>query len=441
MKTSLSELIQKILVAIQSSDIGKRIASGAFWSIAGSVVSKFIVLLSGIVCAHVLTKQEYGEVGLIRSTISMFVVFGSAGLGLTASKYISQYRKDSPERIPSIFLLTNGFAWVSGAVMAVAILLLAPYISAELLHAEHLTNTIRVGAFLLFVTILNGAQNGVISGFEDFRAVAINTFIGSLCESVFMVLGAYLYGVLGAIIGYGVGYISLYIANQISIKRIFKKISIAISRNSFNKDDIALLFTFSLPAMLSSIVVTPTYWIIKTLLVNNTSFEELAMYEVADQWKTICLFIPNALSSILLPILSSLHNENGNQFWKVLKINLYLNGSVSLFIAVLLMALSPFILKLYGSSYGGGELVMALLALSSFFSAISNVVGLSISSRAKMWTGFLFNSIWAILVISFSWYFEKRGMGAAGIALALTLSYFFHTIYQFIYLRIIVKHA
>ena len=57
-------------------------------------------------------------------------------------------------------------------------------------------------------------------------------------------------------------------------------------------------------------MIAPTYWIIRTMLVRNTSFSELAIYEAADQWKTIILFIPTAVSQIVLPILSSIVNED-----------------------------------------------------------------------------------------------------------------------------------
>ena len=86
------KLISIIVERIKQSDIGKRLVSGASWSLIGTASAKFLVLVSGIICARILGKVEYGELGMVRSTISLFVAIGSAGLGLTASKYISEYR-------------------------------------------------------------------------------------------------------------------------------------------------------------------------------------------------------------------------------------------------------------------------------------------------------------------------------------------------------------
>ena len=143
---------------IQESDIGKRMMSGAVWSFTGTALAKFIILIAGIFCAHILTKVQYGEFGMIRSTINMFIVFGYAGLGMTATKYISEYKSEHPEKISSIYLLTNGFAIVMGILVTLLVLVTAPFLAAKTLNSPYLTNDIRFGALLLFFTIINGAH-------------------------------------------------------------------------------------------------------------------------------------------------------------------------------------------------------------------------------------------------------------------------------------------
>jgi len=59
--------------------------------------------------------------------------------------------------------------------------------------------------------------------------------------------------------------------------------------------------------------------------------------------------------------------------------------------AVVVSLLSPFIMTLYGKAYVSDYWVLIILAVSTVFSSMANVVGLAISSRSKMWIGFLFN--------------------------------------------------
>lgn len=415
-----------------SSDVGHRMAVGAFWSFTGTALAKFLVLISGIFCARILGKQGYGEFGMVRSTISLFVTIGFAGLGLTATKYISEYRKTAKERIGSIVYLTNGFALFMGILITAIILLISPYLACDILDAPHLIDDLRVGALLLFVTVINGAQVGVLSGFENFKAIALNTLWGSIAECSFMLLGAWFYGVFGAILGYGVGFAVLYTFNRISINRLLDIEGISVSRRNFNKTDLSLLYKFSLPAALSSMMVVPTYWIVRSMLVRHNGFEELAVYEAADHWKIIILFIPSAISQVVLPILSSSLGEGKDKFWKILKMNIYLNAGVAFVLVLLVGGCSPLIMGLYGNGYDD-TCTLIILAISTIFNSIATVVGLSISSRAKMWTGATFNFLWALMVVGFSYWFISINLGAVGVALSIFVAYVIHSMLQLIY--------
>ena len=433
MQLYFKSTITTVISQIKSSDIGHRMAVGAFWSLTGTACAKLIVLIAGIFCARILGKEAYGEFGMVRSTINMFVVFGYAGLGLTATKYISEFLKTHIERIPSIYILTNGFAFCTGIIVTAIVLILAPYLATNTLHCPELTNAIRVGAVLLFVTVINGAQNGVLSGLEDFKSIALNTLVGSIAETVFMLLGAYKFGVMGAVLGYGLGFIVLYITNHISIRSKFRQLNIVTSRKKINKADVKILYKFSLPAALSSIMVMPAFWVVRSILVQHNGFGELAIYEAAEQWRTIILFIPAAVSQIVLPILSSLANTEISKFWKVLKINMFLNGGIAFAIAMVICLSSGFIMNFYGEGFGNG-LPLIILSISTIFSSVANVIGLSISSRAKMWMGLAFNTLWAIIFVGLTKLFLINNFGAVGISWALLCSYGIQSVLQYLYL-------
>lgn len=63
-----------------------------------------------------------------------------------------------------------------------------------------------------------------------------------------------------------------------------------------------IIWNFSIPATMNTIMVVPAFWLIKTLLVHDCGYESLGIYEAADQWKVIILFVPGAIANILLPI-------------------------------------------------------------------------------------------------------------------------------------------
>ena len=78
--------VKDIITRINSSSISRRMGQGLVWSFTGTALAKFLTLLVGIICAHILQKEAYGEFSMVRSTINMFIVLGSAGLGVTSTK-------------------------------------------------------------------------------------------------------------------------------------------------------------------------------------------------------------------------------------------------------------------------------------------------------------------------------------------------------------------
>lgn len=425
---------------IKNSSIAKRIISGAFWSLTGTALAKLIVLISGILCAHVLGKEEYGEFGMVRSTINLFVVFGTAGFGVTLTKFVSEYKKTEQSKINGIYTSTNIFVFIIAVIVTVLAMIYAEEIATFTINAPHLKNPIRLGCLLLFITTINGVQNGTLAGFEDFKSIAINTLYGSIAEAVLMLLGGYYYGVSGAIFGYGCGFLVIYICNRISINKNFKKYNITIHYQKPTSEYIKLIFKFTLPLAISSFIVMPTFWINRANLVNSNGFEELAIYEAADQWRIIILFLPTSIGRIVLPILSSIsNNDKQNNFWRVVNINLYLNAGVSLFFALFVVLFAQQIMYSYGESYNDTT-TLILLALSTIPSSMSSIIGSSIVSRSKIWIGLSFNLFWSIIMISTTYLFISLGYGASSIAYGTLISYTIHFILQFTYLRVTVNN-
>ncbi|MCR4854520.1 MAG: oligosaccharide flippase family protein [Prevotella sp.] len=426
------ELIQKL----KTSDIARRMASGAVWSFTGTALGKFIVLLTGIICARILGKECFGQLGIVRSTIGMFIVLGTGGIGVTATRFIASYRHTDKAHAASIYQLSTRFALFTGIVVTIIMLALSSTMARQILNSPELTLSLQLGCLMLLVSILNGSENGTLLGLEDFRAVAINTFVGSLFESVCMIVGAYFYQLEGAVLGFGIGIVALYVANWISVRRGLHKEGIATKGSSIWKEDWKILYRYSIPATLSALTITPVFWLIRSMLVRSDGYGELAIFEAADQWKVIILFVPGAISQIALPILSSIFDKR--KFQGTLLANVLLIAVVSAILALLIGLFSPVIMPLYGQTFSD-TLTLSLLAASTVPSAVSNVLEMSIYSRDKMWVCLLMNLIWAVLTVVFAYMFLHMGMGAAALALAVLLSYLAKTAIMGVYMYYLIK--
>ena len=106
--------LHHILDRVEKSEIGYRLAKGVFWSMTGTVISQGMMLVASVLVARMLGKTGYGELGMVRSTVSMFGIFAGFGLGLTATKYVAEFRQTDPDKTGRIIGLSRLFAIATG---------------------------------------------------------------------------------------------------------------------------------------------------------------------------------------------------------------------------------------------------------------------------------------------------------------------------------------
>lgn len=420
-----------MLSKIKESDAAKRLVKGSVWSFVGLILTKLITLVSGILCAHVLTKEEYGQFGMVRSTIDLFFTVGSVGMGATTSKYIAEYLSITKEKITEIYGMTNVFTIISGIIVSCAFYLSSGVIAAKMLNNSGLELPIKLGSLLLLVMILNGMQHGTLSGFEKFKTITINKFVASIFEASLMLLGAYYCKVSGAILGFGLGYAVLWLLNKYSIKNAFKKNKIAYRPYKFYKNCMPIIYKFSLPALLTSLTLTPIYWIIRAILVKHDGYGELAIFEASMQWQVAVSFIPSVLGSVLLPILSG-YNGNIASYKKFYHYNLISNLLVSSVVAIAIIVASPYIIGLYGKGYDN-SMPMIIIMISTIIYSVNNVSCVLLTSRGYMWAHFIINILYSVILFMTSSIFISYGYGSTGLALSLLISNLIYSIILYVY--------
>lgn len=428
--------VKNIINRLESSDIAQRMKSGALWSFTGTALGKMLIFLSGIICARILGKELFGELGMVRSTLGMFIILGAGGIGVTATRYIAAFRNDQKRHAASIYHMSTLFTLACGITITIIALVISQCLAEHYLKSPALTRPLLIGSIILLLSILNSSENGTLAGLENFKMIAINTLIGSCIEAVCMIVGAYYYQLEGAIAGFGIGVVSLYVANKIAAIKALQQADINTSIKSIYKEDWKLIFSYSIPATLSALTVTPVFWLVRSMLVRNSNYGELGVFEAADQWKVILLFIPGAICQIVLPIMSSITDHR--IFRKALAANLALIGSIAAMLACLSWVAAPALMPLYGKTFTDTATITAL-AFSTIPTAIAQMLEMTLYSKEKMWICFGFNIVWAIATVALSHLFLEYQQGAFGIAMAILLAYILKLLCMGSYLSIITK--
>jgi O-antigen/teichoic acid export membrane protein len=411
-------VLRKQQTWLPEGSLHARFTLGALWAVAGAVISRGLTLCASIACARFLGKTQFGELGMIQSTVGMFGSFAGLGLGLTATKYVAEFRDRDARKVGRILALSALAALFSGSVMTILLLLLAPTLSANTLNAPQLVTPLAVGSGLVFFGALNGAQTGALAGFEAFRAIAVVNIWAGVSSFPLVLLGVWRWGLPGAVGGLVASLAVNWVLNNGALRRESRRSGIPYHFASCSREW-KVLYKFSLPAFLASIVVGPALWICGTLLVHQPDgYAQLGLYTAADRWRLLILFVPTSVFGMVVPVLSNLYGV-GDQFGyrKVFRANLLVNAGLALLPAVAIMMFAQPIMSLYGGTFRSGWPILILLSCSAIPDALNNIFMARLISADRMWWRFGLDLQLVGMLLLLGWWWIPR-QGAMGLGMA-----------------------
>jgi O-antigen/teichoic acid export membrane protein len=405
---------------IQHSAESLRLARGMFWSTAGEVCSRSLSLLASIVMARLLGKSVFGELGIVQSTTNLFMTFGQLGIGLTATKYVAEFRRKDSARTGRIIAMATMVAVMSGTLVG-SIMVATSAWSSRLVGAPHLHSIIAISSVVLFLIVINESQNGVLNGFEAFKRRSTVQTLGGIASFPITVLGVYYFGLVGAVYGLIASQTVIFVLNYRAVRQETSSAGVSIQWREARKE-LGILTSFSLPTLAAGAVYVPAMWVANTILVTTPGgFAEMGLFNAADRWRTLILFLPSLLGGVTLPMLANLRGEaNLEKYHRLLWNNIRLSALASFAVAAPIALFAPWIMATFGAEFRDGTWVLVTLCATSVVFAPYWIVGQSLVSRGHVWTMFLFNVAWAATLLSSAWLL--RGHGATGLARAYLMA-------------------
>lgn len=396
---------------------------GSFWSFVGSSISYGTVFGASLLCAQMLGKSGFGELSMVRNTISTIGIFAGLGLGLTATKYVAEHREKDPERTTRIIQMCLLTALISGVLVALLLAIGAPFIASNLLAAPQLASSLLIGSLLLLVYAYDGTQKGILAGFEAYRRTAVIYAVGGALTFGLVVIGTWLWAVNGALVGFLISATIVLLLNNRAIGTERRVHHIPRDAGSAWLER-RMLTAFSLPALLSSMIVGVSIWVVNTMLVNQPGgYAEMGIIGAASYITMLAMFVPSAILQVFLPVLSMELNKDVQT--KTSRRLLILNSYTAFFITTsfvsLILYFVPTILHVYGPAFADGQLTMTLVLCSLPILTYKDGIARFIQAKALLWLGFASNFTWAVFLLLGAAIFLQYG--ATGVALATLISY------------------
>lgn len=422
------------------SPTAQRLAGGTLWSTIGAVVSRLAALVAAFVVARMVGTEGFGEYGTVQGTIGMLGVFAGLGLGMTSTKYVAEFLPTDKQRVGRVIGLSSMLSWGCGSAGGLFLLGAAPLLAVRVLNAAGITVLLWVAVPYLICATVNGAQLGVLSGFQAFQTIAWVNIASGVCTLAGTVAGAKLYGTLGAVGGLSLSQILITVLYFFAVRREARLRSVPLGYQGCWAER-HILWRFSAPALLSNIVVSPVLWLCNSIMVNQPGgYAEAGIYNAANQWRLAILFLPTTLNSVTLPMLAGLYGANDRRgYRRMLGVGLAISVAVALAISVPIVLWAGPIMGGYGAGFASGTKVLYLLALASVLMAGLNVVGQAIACEGRMWNGALLNLLWGLALVGC--YYPLRQYGAIGLGLANLVAYLFHLVLALLYVHMVTRRT
>jgi O-antigen/teichoic acid export membrane protein len=392
-------------------------AIGALWAVVGGVVSRGFTLASWVLAGRLLGTVGFGEVGMIQSTQGVFGILAGAGLGLATTKFVAEFRSVDPARAERCARLSSTIALFSGVLMALGLLVFSGFIASSVLNTPHLTEGLQVATGLVLFGTINGVQTGALVGYGNFRTLAALNTIRGVCLCVFLVVGIGLGGVLGGVIGLVVTEAIAVFANHVALRPFLVT---GVSWRNVWSEALAMC-RFSVLSLLGSICTTSAMWFANVILVAQPDgYAALGIFNAADRWRQLLLFVPASFSPVILTMLSNLHGTNDPRAYRRL-FGLNLGVSVPVVVVpsiIIILCASP-AMALFGEEYLVGRMTLVILSASSVAVVLNNVLGQILVSRGAVMRRFVLDVLFGAALAIASWYlipvYRDQGMALASL--------------------------
>ncbi|GEM_PF-7120093 len=431
---------KKYFLRYFGEELGPRVENAFVNGGIASVLGRGFPILALMICARLLDPDAFGKFMMIYGAIISFAMLTDAGLGTTVTKFTAQYKNLDTLRVSQIISLAQYISVFNIVILTSALILFGDEVARYILADGSLKQYLVISIVIILFNGLCSIQQAILYGLEDYRSVKKANFNTGLIILLSLPIGAMFFGVIGMLI-------TLSIAKFVNVVVLLSAtqsnfILLGIDRfGGIERNDFKTLIGFSFPTFLNSLLFGPVILFTMSIVAHHfDGHVQVGIYNAAYQWFSFVIFIPGVFTVGALPILSEQINrgnvERAEKLVKdKIKFILYLLSPV----VIVLMLLSPFIMKLYGDGYEDSWKVLLVLMVAVLIALPQGLLGNYIISNDKVWRWFVSSIAWALTFISVTYILVD--FGALGIAIGLLAAYISRAIFAIYFFKIIQRSS
>jgi len=164
----------------QDSDI-LRLAKGTGVSFFGSVAGRLLLFLSQVIIARFFGARAFGLYILGLAAIKIAELIARLGLDIGAMRFVSIAQRNSPEKVKGTLISAVTICFISGVLVAIAVILSAGFVSVRIFHEPELKYIIEIFSFCIpFMT----AMMVIATAIQGFQTTKYSVYIRDLIQPI-----------------------------------------------------------------------------------------------------------------------------------------------------------------------------------------------------------------------------------------------------------------
>jgi stage V sporulation protein B len=345
----------------------KKFSTALLWLTASEIIFNIAGYIIQSAVGRILGPADYGRYSLIVTMTTMIIILIGNGIPTAMSKYLAEIFETAPERILGIKRKAIKLQFILMASVTLTFFLAAPFL-AWALHDSSLTPLFQLSSLIIPAFAAASFYFYYYTGLHFFRLQAVLKTTRALARIAFIVGFAYFFGVQGAVSGYIIAPLFVFIIALLCdiyiTHRYFPHVKQAKKDIIDFSGKTILTYAGSLTIFLLfyEFILTLDLYFVKSLLQSDYL---TGIYNAAITAGRIPYYLFYALTIILLPAISkSTAERNVQETEDLVNKSLRLMTFLLFPMVTLMVAYAPHIINIfYGARYADAAMPMGIYAI------------------------------------------------------------------------------
>lgn len=377
----------------------KQLVSGAVWVTVGLGMANLITILTWRFVGENIGSNDLGKLFILQTSIQTASILAALGQGTSLIKFVAEYGNENNEKLASYIKGGIVVTLIGCFVLSAAVFSMKSYLQkSEMSGIGGHHQIFLINAAIIMATF-DALSKSILMGYQKFKQISLYTLLGSVISSAVIIYFSSKFGFWGAAYGLVLGILIQFIISiALAIFILAEKNIVKMLVKA--KPNFKEVVGFGVPALMAGLFHVPTIWIIQLYTAKlENGLAIVALLGVAIQWIGAITFVPQTISRILFPLLSSALESPKSARDSLVRFGLIINVLTS---TALIFIISLFIseIEAFYSMVPDIRIAIWTAVLVSAMISAQVPMGNALLSLGMAWMSVVINFIWALTYIA-----------------------------------------